>query len=171
MIELAFDLQNYNPDGKTDKRIAARGIAHRDGKYLMVTGNNGAFRFPGGGVEDGESLADAMCREVKEESGYFVMPETAREWAVVRERRKGLIADILEMDSYYFLCEISGAGGEQLLDEGEAEDGLRPVWMDLEEALAANRRLEESGVTAPWPARLLRKIKVMERLLQEGNAV
>ena len=51
MIELAFDLQNYNPDGKTDKRIAARGIACRDGKYLMVTGHNGAFRFPGGGVE------------------------------------------------------------------------------------------------------------------------
>ena len=171
MIELAFDLQNYNPDGKSDKRVAARGIAHRDGKYLMVTGNNGAFRFPGGGVEDGESLADAMCREVKEESGYSVRPETAREWAVVRERRRGLIADILEMDSYYFLCEISGAGGEQLLDEGEAEDGLRPVWMDLEEALAANRRLEESGITAPWPAQLLREIKVMERLLQEGNAV
>lgn len=170
MIELAVDLQNYDPDGKTDKRIAARGIACRDGKYLMVTGHNGAFRFPGG-VEEGESLADAMCREVKEESGYSVAPETAREWAVVRERRKGLIVDILEMDSYYFLCEISGAGGEQLLDEGEAEDGLRPVWMDLEEALAANRRLEESGVTAPWPARLLREIKVMERLLQEGNAV
>lgn len=170
MIELAFDLQNYDPGGKTDKRTAARGIARRDGKYLMVTGNNGALRFPGGGVEEGESLADAMCREVKEESGYSVVPETAWEWAVVRERRRGLIADILEMDSYYFLCEISGVGGEQLLDEGEVEDGLRPVWMDLEEALAANRRLEESGVTAPWPARLLREIKVMERLVQEGNA-
>lgn len=170
MIELAFDLKNYDPGGETDKRTAARGIARRDGKYLMVTGNNGALRFPGGGVEDGESLADAMCREVREETGYPVSPDSCREWAVVRERRRGLIADILEMDSYYFLCEISGAAGEQLLDAGEEEDGLRPVWMDLEEALAANRRLEESGVTAPWPARLLREIKVMERLVQEGNA-
>ncbi len=167
MIELAFDLMNYSPQGRVEKRTAARGIARRDGKYLMVVGSSGACRFPGGGVEPGESLADAMCREVKEESGYSVRKGSAREYAVVRERRKGLIADILEMDSNYFLCEVEGPGGEQALDEGEAADGLRPVWMGLEEALAVNRRLENAG----WKVspRVMREILVMECLLEEGG--
>ena len=167
MIELCFDLKNYNPDGKTGTRTAARGIARRDSKYLMVTGSNGAFRFPGGGAEEGESLVDTMCREMLEESGYHVCKDSATEYLVVHERRKGLIADILEMDSYYFLCEVQGPAGEQALDTKEAEDGLCPVWMDLEEALAVNRRLENGdGKGTP---QIIREIKVMERLLEDGG--
>lgn len=169
MKNLNFDLKNYREGGTCGKRAAARGIARRDGKYLMVVGSNGAFRFPGGGVEQGESLADAMCREVKEESGYTIRRDSAREYAIVHERRKGLISDILEMDSTYFLCEAEGPGGEQSLDIGEAEDGLRPVWMDLEEALAANRRLiNADGKGTP---QIIREIKVMECLLEEGCAL
>lgn len=168
MIELCFDLKNYIPDGRRETRTAARGIAVRDGKFLVVTGRNGAFRFPGGGVEKGESLADAMCREVQEESGYRVRRDSAKEYAVVRERRRGLIADILEMDSFYFLCEVEEDAGAQSLDAGEVEEGLRPVWVDLEEALAVNRRLLENadGRTNP---RITREIKVMERLLEDGG--
>lgn len=168
MRELFFDLKNYQEDGACGKQAAARGIARRGGKYLMVVGSNGAFRFPGGGVEQGESLADAMCREVKEESGYSVRQGSAKPYAVVHERRKGLISDILEMESTYFLCEAEGSGGEQSLDIGEAEDGLRPVWMDLQEALAVNRRLL---VNAGWKAtpRVMREILVMEQLLEDGG--
>lgn len=165
MIELFLECQNYDKNGKTDKRTAARGVIRQDGRYLLVTSRKGDFKFPGGGVEPGESLIDAMCREVREETGYPVSPGSCREWAVVHERRKGLIVDILEMDSYYFLCTLDGPQGALDLQGYEVEEEFRTVWLPLEEALAANRRLEESGYTgAPW---LLREIKVMERLLEE----
>ena len=168
MKNLSFDLKNYREGGHCEKRAAARGMARKDGKYLMVTGDDGAFRFPGGGVEAGESLAGTMCREVKEESGYTIRRASTKEYAVVRERRKGLIADILEMESTYFLCEIEGGAGEQSLDEGEAADGLRPVWMGLEEALAVNRQLLESA-DGKWSPRIMREILVMEQLLEDGG--
>lgn len=167
MKNLSFDLKNYQEGGHCEKRVAARGIARRGGKYLMVVGNTGFLRFPGGGVEEGESLSDAMCREVKEESGYSVRQGSAEPYAVVHERRKGLVADILEMDSHYFLCEV-GEAGEQSLDEGEKDDGLHPVWMGLAEALAANRRLLES-TDGKWSPRIMREILVMEQLLEDGG--
>lgn len=169
MIELAFDLKNYDPDGKADKRIAARGIIQKGDLYLFVVSRKGDYKFPGGGVEPSESLVDAMCREVREETGYPVSPGSCREWAVVRERRKGLIVDILEMDSHYFLCGLDGPQGPSDLQGYEIEEEFRTVWVPLTEALAANRRLEESGFTgAPW---LVREIKVMERLLEDGGAL
>lgn len=39
-------------------------------KVLMVKHKDGAFGFPGGHVECGESLLEALKREVKEELGY-----------------------------------------------------------------------------------------------------
>ena len=167
MIELTFDLKNYDPNGKCETRTAARGVIQKEGKYLLVLSRKGDYKFPGGGVEPGESLIDAMCREVREETGYPVSKSSCREWAVVRERRKGLIADILEMDSHYFLCGTEGPQGPTDLQGYEVEEEFRTVWLPLEEALATNRRLEASGYTgAPW---LVREIKVMERLLEEGD--
>lgn len=167
MLKLFFDLENYDPNGKSDRRTAARGIIQREGKYLLVLSWKGDYKFPGGGVEPGESLVDAMCREVREETGYPVAPGSCREWAVVHERRRGLIVDILEMDSHYFLCELDGPQGPPDLQGYEIEEEFRTVWLPLEEALAENRRLEETGFTgAPW---LVREIKVMERLLESGG--
>lgn len=167
MIEVSFDLKNYDLDGEKEIRTAARGIVKQNGKYLMVTSNKGDFKFPGGGVKEGESLLDAMCREMQEETGFSVQAGSAAPWLVVHERRKGLVVELLEMDSHYFFCQIDGCQGELGREGYEIDEDQRPVWMDLEEALAINRRLEESGFTgAPW---LLREIKVMERLLEDGG--
>lgn len=145
MIKLTFDLKNYKEDGACETRTAARGIVQRENLTLFVVSRKGDYKFPGGGVEPGESLVDALCREVREETGSPVLPGSCREWALVHERRKGLIVDILEMDSHYFLCELGGDQGPQDLQGYEIEEEFSTVWLPLEEALAANRRLEASG--------------------------
>ena len=37
------------------KRSAVRGIVHYQNKLLMVCTKEGDYKFPGGGIEDGES--------------------------------------------------------------------------------------------------------------------
>lgn len=53
-------------------RVAAYAVVWRDGKLLMVKSGSGHWILPGGGVEDGEMIADAAVRECAEETGYKV---------------------------------------------------------------------------------------------------
>jgi len=55
----------------------AVGVVRRDGRYLMIRRAEGllaggAWCFPGGAIEDGESACQAMVREMHEEVGLIV---------------------------------------------------------------------------------------------------
>jgi 8-oxo-dGTP diphosphatase len=63
---------SVSPDKPT---IRVGGIFVRDGRVLMVEQGRGAERYwllPGGGVQFGETLADALRREFSEELGLRV---------------------------------------------------------------------------------------------------
>ncbi|MDF2801838.1 MAG: aminoglycoside phosphotransferase, partial [Anaerocolumna sp.] len=123
----------------------------------------GDYKFPGGGVEFGEELQDALIREVKEETGYQVIKTSVTRYGKVLERRKGAYEDILEMESNYFLCEVNSEVGSRNLDEYEAEYDYQIVWMTLSDAIERNMKIVDLD-TCPW---VIRDTKVMEYLLDE----
>ena len=61
-------------------RVAAYGLLVEEGRLLLcrlsegVRGHHGRWTLPGGGIEFGETPADAMVREVEEETGLLVRP-------------------------------------------------------------------------------------------------
>lgn len=69
------------------KKIGVCGIITSTGKHSLhlLLGrrgkdpNRGLFVLPGGGQEDGESLEEAFCREIMEETGLEVL-ENSKRW-------------------------------------------------------------------------------------------
>lgn len=61
-------------DAPAEWRPSAYAAVRRNGHVLMVktNGSGDVWEFPGGGIRPGESFADAVSREVKEETGYQV---------------------------------------------------------------------------------------------------
>ncbi|MCL2203886.1 MAG: NUDIX domain-containing protein [Defluviitaleaceae bacterium] len=167
-----FDAQNYQPHWKKYKRDSVRGIIFHAGRLVLVRSDKyGEYKFPGGGIEAGESHADALAREVREETGLHVIPESVAAYGKTLVLRKGRGRntqpdEIFEQESFYYTCEIDGRNRSQpQLDPGyEQEYGYRPVFATLEEAIKANEeRLHIPEI--PWVAR---DLYVLEKLLREG---
>jgi len=118
-----LDKKNYNPNGSVGRRPSVRGIIIRDGKIAMMHSiKYNYYKLPGGGIEPEETLEDTLIREVREESGLIVKPETIKEFGYVRRIEKGRYEDIFVQDNYYFLCEAEAAVMEQELDDYEEEE-------------------------------------------------
>lgn len=159
-MDLTIDLKNYSGT-KVHKRTAARGIVKRDNLFLLIHGKYGDYKFPGGGVEPGETLEAALIREMQEETGFRVKSSSIKPLGTVTERRKGKSEDILEMTSHYFLCECEENAGSQNLDDYEREYDYQVIWLTLSEAISLNKKCDDME-PCPW---VERDTMVMEYLL------
>ena len=128
------------------RRTAVRAIIMEQEKILMVRSDFGYFKLPGGGVEEGESHAEALLREVAEETGY-INCRIGTELGIVSEQRPDHSSEdsYFHMDSHHFLCELSTKDqAEQSLIGYELEEGYLPVWVSLQEAIDTNNLAYET---------------------------
>lgn len=162
-MDISIDLRNYQPGGSVFKRTAARGIIRREDKYLMIHSRYGDYKFPGGGMNLGETTEQTLIREVREETGYLVIPGSIEYFGMAQERRKGAQEDILEMESFYYLCEVGEAPGERELDKYEAEYGYKVCWITLEKAMKNNKSCSDFDA-CPWVERDVRVMELLQGL-------
>ncbi len=141
---------------KIINRTAIRGIIFKGDQFLMISNNMGDIKFPGGGLELHESHAEAIIREVEEETGYIVS-DVERLVGTVIERRKDKFEEdcIFEMKSYYYSCKVTDEKTEQSLDDYEAELEYKPKWIDLEAAIKTNLEVVKNQKRNPWVDREL----------------
>jgi 8-oxo-dGTP pyrophosphatase MutT (NUDIX family)/HD superfamily phosphodiesterase len=143
-----MDEKNYPRDGKVFRRDSARAIILQEGKVLLIHSKKyDYYKFPGGGIEAGEDPVQALCREVREETGYEVQQSTIREFGCVPRRQRDDMNEqgVFAQDNYYYFCEIMDQKqADRKLDDYEREEGFTPVWMEPFAASQHNRYCDAS---------------------------
>ena len=162
-----FDSANYEQGWETFKREAVRAIIiDENGRLAMVESlRDRCYKFPGGGIETGESHADALIRETMEETGLSIISESIRLFGMIREKRAGIVGEreIFEQFSYYYTAKVSDVISAQRLDGYEAEAGYVLRWVDPHVAYERDMELGKEF------AYLLREAYVIG-LVMEGGA-
>ena len=167
-----MDRQNYNPEGKVYRRPSARAVILKDGKVLLnYVSKYNCYEFPGGGIEAGETPECAVQREVAEETGRIVVPESVREFGIVIRRQQDSIDPdgIFEQENYYFFCDVTDECVPRKPDEYEIQDGAEPVWVEsLAIPVHRNRRaFERFG--EPFIQRELRVMDMADKELRKQS--
>lgn len=163
-----IDTKDYDPNGTVFVRDSVRSIIVKNGKVAMVHSiKYDYYKFPGGGIEDGESKETALIRETREEVGLSVIPETIQEYGYVHRIQKSEHPDTdhFIQDNFYYLCQAEEALKMQDLDDYEADESFTLEWMDPETVILINRNVSHG----PKDQNMLeREARVLEILMQEG---
>ena len=162
-----FDNKNYNPEWQKISREAVRAVIIKDKKIALVKSKTeGFYKFPGGGIEQGESHFDTLIRETQEETGLHIIPQSINELGMVHELRKGVYgSEIFEQKSFYYYADAENTVTMQNLSEDEKKLGFELTWSDIKTAYNINAELGKVYQTTF----LLREAYVLKYLM--GNYI
>lgn len=121
--------------------VVVAAVIEREGKFLLVeeeTDDGLRLNQPAGHLEDGESLLDAVCREVFEETAHYFEPKALL--GVYRWRHPAKGRTYMR---FAFTGPVTGFDPSAKLDVGI----LRAVWMTPEE-IQANAQRHRSPMLA-----------------------
>ena len=160
-----MDAKDYAPDAVENVRPSVRGILISGDQIAMAHSRKyHYYKFPGGGMNPGESQIQTLRREVEEETGIRVLPESIKEYGMVPRREKDG-EGVLVQDNYYYLCEGEPKLGTQHLDPYEEEEGFSLEYVSPEYAIRVNRHADHGPKNQNM---LEREARVLEQLLNDG---
>ncbi len=108
------------------KREASRAVLldEDNNVYLLNVSKHGYHKLPGGGIDEGEEVKQALKRELMEEVGCNA--EIISELGTIVEYRSYEDGG-LEQTSYCYIAKQTGEQVESALEEGELEEGMYEV--------------------------------------------
>lgn len=136
-----IDLKDYKDTDEIFRRPSARAVIFQGDKIALVYSKKEKYyKFPGGGIHDEEDKREALIREVREEAGMIVIPESIREFGSVLRRQKSGKSEntIFEQENYYYFCDAQDEIVDQELDDYESEAGFVLRVVDIDTAIKAN---------------------------------
>jgi ADP-ribose pyrophosphatase YjhB (NUDIX family) len=93
--------------GYATPKVDVRGVVFREGKILLVReASDGLWTLPGGWADVGDSPAEAVVREIREESGYLTRP--TKLLALLDRNRHGHPPHLDHIYKVFIRCEILG---------------------------------------------------------------
>ena len=114
--------------------------------------NSGHWSFPKGHVEGTETEIETAKREIKEETGYEVIPESVKPFGEIEEKRLSVKEPRIwhQINRLYF-CDVYPGQGQCGYSENERKYGFHQVFYTIDEALEKNKKMLEHGLENPLP--------------------
>ncbi len=137
LLEISDKETNNGLPERFDKpyvlRKAARAVVFNERKEMafQFVSKHNYYKLPGGGVEQGETILDALKREIREEVGCEDI-KVINEIGIIIEYRNKF--DILQI-SYCYLAKTLGKIDSPDYDKEEIEEGLESLWVPIDKAI------------------------------------
>jgi len=165
MFEMQLGEKEIPKGIEVKERIAVRGVVWDGNKLLIIQTNKGDYKFPGGGMESGESYEDTLRREIMEETGYKVTSIGKKLGEVIQRNVDTYDASkFFSMRSIYYECTVSMENrNKQKLDAYENEQVFTPKFVEVDAVILQNEKVlkENNPNINNW---VLRETKVLQLL-------
>lgn len=128
-------------------RLATRAIALNNKDILVLhTKRYDDYSLPGGGLDEHEDKITGMKRELIEETGAQNIRDI-KSFGIYEEFRPWHKDDfdVQHMISYCYTCSVDQALGTTKHEDYEKKNGMKPLWMNLEEIIKHNESIIKSS--------------------------
>lgn len=138
------DLGFNDPKEKTNKtRFCVRVLLFNDKNEICVikSEKHGYMQLPGGGIEDGENITEALYREIEEETGFLI--KNAKPIGYTLEKRED-IRNSHEWDqdiSFVFSALPDREVGTKYTKD-EVAECFKPIWIKLKNFIIKQENTE-----------------------------
>lgn len=154
-----------------EKRLIVRAVVFDETNKVAIHrikrndafGDASYYETPGGGVDEGETLLEALERECHEELGISI--DVLDEIGIVNDEY-ALIGR--ENENHYYIAKKIGDGSPNLVSEGDMLIE-KTVWIPLEEAISLYESLPDSGIEKLLKQRELPILRFSKKLFDEGK--
>jgi ADP-ribose pyrophosphatase YjhB (NUDIX family) len=148
-----FDRSSVDHGPEFIDRDAVRGVCIKNGKILLVhLEKSGEYKFPGGGVNNGETRHEALRREMLEEAGVSNIMSIKDFGVAIQKQNSNLEDGIFYQKSHYYFVDDFDDNSfcESNLDDYEVDLGMKPKWIDIDEAIINNEEIMLDANRNPW---------------------
>lgn len=114
------------------QRVTVKAIIRKGNQVLLAEDQKGKWEMPGGKVDFGERLEDALCRELEEELGFtrVVVKDIVNAWTFSVEA---------DGDEYQFVVLVYEVASEDA-EVKKSDEHKRHEWFSINEIDSLNMR-------------------------------
>ncbi|MCR5705620.1 MAG: NUDIX domain-containing protein [Acholeplasmatales bacterium] len=137
------DKHDYKRGSRIIRRIGVRAIIIEDNKiYLSYSSRNKFYKLPGGGVNKGESIIEALKRETLEEVGIDILNKSIKRYGLYIDKWRSVRLNdgdaIWLQKSFCFICKRYGELKDIMPTDSEIYDQSERRFVSIDEAISTN---------------------------------
>ena len=118
-------------------------LQNNNGEICIVKSEKyGYMQIPGGGINDEETIIDALHREVQEETGFLIVDVKPIDYVLEKREDIQNNHDWNKAISYVFSASLGKEVGTNYTED-ENIDGFKPIWMALDTFIIEKEKIKD----------------------------